>query len=69
MRTTVTIDEELYQQALDMADPGMTEPRFHHSKSIARPTDKNTMLERKKTMCGTVAHNLRLSGSGSSSSP
>ncbi|SHK26010.1 antitoxin of type II TA system, VapB [Marinobacter antarcticus] len=23
MRTTVTIDEELYQQALDMADPGM----------------------------------------------
>ncbi|MDO6822840.1 type II toxin-antitoxin system VapB family antitoxin [Marinobacter sp. 1_MG-2023] len=23
MRTTVTIDEELYQQALDMADPDM----------------------------------------------
>lgn len=23
MRTTVTIDEELYQQALNMADPGM----------------------------------------------
>ncbi|WP_417513056.1 type II toxin-antitoxin system VapB family antitoxin [Marinobacter sp.] len=23
MRTTVTIDEELYQQALDMADPAM----------------------------------------------
>ncbi|MGO2134745.1 type II toxin-antitoxin system VapB family antitoxin [Marinobacter sp.] len=23
MRTTVTIDEKLYQQALDMADPGM----------------------------------------------
>lgn len=23
MRTTVTIDEELYQQALEMADPGM----------------------------------------------
>lgn len=23
MRTTVTIDDELYQQALDMADPGM----------------------------------------------
>lgn len=23
MRTTVTIDDELYQQALDVADPGM----------------------------------------------
>lgn len=23
MRTTVTIDDELYQQALEMADPGM----------------------------------------------
>lgn len=23
MRTTVTIDDELYQQALDLADPGM----------------------------------------------
>lgn len=25
MRTTVTIDDELYQQALDMADPEMDE--------------------------------------------
>jgi Arc/MetJ family transcription regulator len=23
MRTTVTVDDELYQQALDVADPGM----------------------------------------------
>jgi Arc/MetJ family transcription regulator len=30
MRTTVTIDDELYQQALDMADPGMDRAELFH---------------------------------------